>query len=59
MTALEMATQLVNRWISECTPLPQLPPDKRGTLLIHMIAEVLNRVENEAYERACRDMVAE
>ena len=59
MTALEMATQLVNRWISECTSLPQLPPEKRGTLLIQMIAEVLDRVEQEAYERGQRDGVAE
>lgn len=59
MTALEMATQLVNKWISECASLPQLPPNKRGIMLIQMIAVALDRVEMEAYERGKRDGVAE
>ena len=59
MTALETATQLVNKWISECTVLPQLPPNKRGIMLIQMIAVALDRVEMEAYERGKRDGVAE
>lgn len=48
MTALEKACHLVNKWISECL---WLGPKEQGTLLIHMIAELVDRVEQEAYER--------
>lgn len=51
MTALEVATELVNRWASECL---SIDPRKRSALLIQMIAGVLHRVETEAYERAYR-----
>ena len=50
MTALEMATQLVNRWVSSSAD-----PDKRGTPLIQMIAEVIGQTEQEAYNRGYRD----
>ena len=52
MNSLEMATQLVDRWVSECS---SLDPDKRGTLLIQMMAEVIDRTEQEAYNRGWRD----
>ena len=52
MTALEMATALVNRWISECL---WLDPNKRGVLLIRMIAEAIDQIEQEAYRRGYKD----
>lgn len=56
MTPLEIATQLVNRWTSQCL---FLDPGKQGILLIQMIAEVIGRIEQEAYERGWRDGEAE
>lgn len=57
MTALEMATQLVNRWTSECLWLED--PKKQGALLIQMIAGVIDQIEQKAYERGRRDEVTD
>jgi len=58
MTALEIATHLVNRWISKCT-LRYLSPDRRAALLIQMIAGVIDRVGQKAYKQGWRDGAAE
>lgn len=52
MTALEMATELVNRWISDCL---WLAPKEQGIRLIQMVARVIDRIEQEAYERGRSD----
>lgn len=52
MTALEKATKLVTRWTSLCLVVGSR---RRDIKLIEMIAEVIDQVEQAAYERGYED----
>ena len=52
MTVLEKATQLVNRWVSQCQ---FLSPGLQGRRLIQMIATLVCKEFQEGYERGVED----
>ena len=52
MTSLEKATKLVNKWVSSCI---WLDPEKQSIDLVILIADLIDQVEQEAYERGVQN----